>query len=231
LPASALSHAIDKVIYAAGISDVRFYLNGILFQANQGQISITASDGHRLAMARWQTDAAIDIESIIPVKTAQALTRTFSAGDIDLQLGRNAISAKNDANHLIGKCIDAKYPSFDKVFALARNNIAKLDSKALQEAIEAVAITADNKYHGIQCQFDQQLTLTATNELGETSEITLEIDYNGKPLTLGFCARYLKEALTKIDGLATLSIDDNASSLLLHGSDDSAVHVVMPMRI
>lgn len=231
LPAASLAKAIGDVIYAAASADVRYYLNGVLLRIDAGQISLIASDGHRLAQATWSADTDATVNCIIPHKTAQALAKTFTAGDVALTLSRNAIAAKNPSTTLLGKCIDAKYPDFAKVFNQPRPNTARADSKPLMAAIDAVSITANTEHHGIRAAFDSTLQLAAHNATGEESDLSMPIDYTGKPIELGFCARYLKDALAKIDGIATLQIDANGSSLIVQGDDQSRLHVVMPMRI
>jgi DNA polymerase-3 subunit beta len=42
---------LDQVSFAMAVHDIRYYLNGILFVAEGKQLSLVATDGHRLAFA------------------------------------------------------------------------------------------------------------------------------------------------------------------------------------
>src|SRR5512146_2014322 len=53
IPAGELAEIIEKTVYAAGESDTRYTLNGILFHVVPGSgISVVGTDGHRLALIK-----------------------------------------------------------------------------------------------------------------------------------------------------------------------------------
>ena len=49
VPQKVLKGLIDQVHFAMAVHDIRYYLNGILFVAEGKQLSLVATDGHRLA--------------------------------------------------------------------------------------------------------------------------------------------------------------------------------------
>ena len=51
VPQKALKDLLNKVSFAMAVHDIRYYLNGILFVAEGKQLSLVATDGHRLAFA------------------------------------------------------------------------------------------------------------------------------------------------------------------------------------
>ncbi len=51
LPRSQLRHLLDDTAFSMANQDVRYYLNGLLFEVDNGTLRSVATDGHRLAMS------------------------------------------------------------------------------------------------------------------------------------------------------------------------------------
>ncbi|MBY0464751.1 MAG: DNA polymerase III subunit beta, partial [Burkholderiales bacterium] len=51
VPQKTLKNLLNQVAFAMAVHDIRYYLNGILFVAEGTQLSLVATDGHRLAFA------------------------------------------------------------------------------------------------------------------------------------------------------------------------------------
>lgn len=58
VPQKTLKSLLSQVSFAMAVHDIRYYLNGILFVAEGKQLSLVATDGHRLAFA----SATLDVE-------------------------------------------------------------------------------------------------------------------------------------------------------------------------
>ena len=80
---------------------------------------------------------------------------------------------------------------------------------------------------------DGQLTIQANNPEQEEAEEVVAVDFDSEPLEIGFNVSYLLDVLGVIDTeTVKLSVSDANSSALIEGvGNDSAVYVVMPMRL
>jgi len=58
VPQKTLKNLLGQVSFSMAVHDIRYYLNGILFVAEGKQLSLVATDGHRLAFA----SATLDVE-------------------------------------------------------------------------------------------------------------------------------------------------------------------------
>jgi DNA polymerase III subunit beta len=100
--------------------------------------------------------------------------------------------------------------------------------------LKRVSLLSAEKAHAVKLQLaDGQLKLSSQNpELGEAHE-ELPVDYAGKPLSIGFNARYLIDGLTAIEGdQVKLELgDDSSPGVLRPMSGPAYTAVVMPMRI
>ena len=78
-----------------------------------------------------------------------------------------------------------------------------------------------------------QLLISATNPEHEEAEESLEVDFSGDSLEVGFNVSYLIDVLNVIqeDEIA-LSLVDSSSSCLINGvKNKEEIYVVMPMRL
>src|SRR4030042_705691 len=61
--AKMLADVIEKTVYAAGESDTRYTLNGVLFHVTpENKITVVGTDGHRLALIKRELEGSIKDE-------------------------------------------------------------------------------------------------------------------------------------------------------------------------
>jgi len=92
LPQKTLKNLLQQVSFAMAVHDIRYYLNGILFVADGKQLSLVATDGHRLAFASSTLDNEVPRQEVIlPRKTVLELQRLLSdkEGALELQFANN----------------------------------------------------------------------------------------------------------------------------------------------
>ncbi len=76
VPQKTLKNLLSQVSFAMAVHDIRYYLNGILFVAEGKQLSLVATDGHRLAFASATLDVDVPKQEVIlPRKTVIELQR------------------------------------------------------------------------------------------------------------------------------------------------------------
>src|SRR3954462_6134280 len=93
VPQKTLKDLLQQVSFAMAVHDIRYYLNGILFVAEGKQLSLVATDGHRLAFANATLDKEVPRqEGILPRKTVLEMQRLLSdnaEGAIEMQFASN----------------------------------------------------------------------------------------------------------------------------------------------
>src|SRR6478609_5634049 len=92
VPQKTLKDLLNQVSFAMAVHDIRYYLNGILFVAEGKQLSLVATDGHRLAFASAMLDVEVPRQEVIlPRKTVLEMQRLLSdaEGAIEMQFAKN----------------------------------------------------------------------------------------------------------------------------------------------
>ncbi|NNC24672.1 DNA polymerase III subunit beta, partial [Salinisphaera sp. USBA-960] len=90
----------ERTAFAMAQQDVRYYLNGLLFDLRENSLRCVATDGHRLALceAPFEGGAQTKRQIIVPRKGVQELQRLLEGGDreVELEMGRGHIRIKRD---------------------------------------------------------------------------------------------------------------------------------------
>src|SRR5450756_1801925 len=72
VPQKTLKALLSQVSFAMAVHDIRYYLNGILFVAEGKQLSLVATDGHRLAFASATLDVEVPKQEVCLLYTSDA---------------------------------------------------------------------------------------------------------------------------------------------------------------
>jgi len=229
---------IDQTHFCMANQDVRYYLNGMLFELKAGRLRTVATDGHRLAISEVDCTevAGEDRQVIVPRKGVMELSRLLSDAELDCSISLTANHIRIAAGEVImtSKLVDGRFPDYERVVPKPGDKVIMANREVLRQCLQRTSILSNEKYRGIRLQFEPNLLkATVNNPEQEEAEEELEIDYNGTEFEIGFNVSYLLDALNVIkQDKVTLSMTDSNSSCLIQGLDDKASrYVVMPMRL
>lgn len=235
-----LKRLIDRTGFAMAQQDVRYYLNGMLWELEKQQLRVVATDGHRLAMCTLADKISINGEGgsqvILPRKGVLELARLLldDEADIAIVIGSNHIRAMTDEFTFTSKLVDGKFPDYKRVLPRSPDKIVLGSRLELRQAFTRTAILSNEKYRGVRLKLaDNTLDILANNPEQEEAEETVPVEYAGEALELGFNVSYLLDVLGVLSGeQVKLSLaDPNSSALLEESEDGDSLYVVMPMRL
>ena len=238
VPEVALKELIERTAFAMAQQDVRYYLNGLLFDLRDSTLRCVATDGHRLALceASLADGAGSKRQIIVPRKGVQELQRLLEGGDrtLELELGRNHIRVKRDDVTFTSKLIDGKFPDYEAVIPIGADREVKVDREVFRAALQRASILSNEKYRGVRVEVSPgQLKISAHNPEQEEAQEEIEAETHVDALAIGFNVNYLLDALTSLrDEHVVVLLRDANSSALVRGADSlHCRHVVMPLRL
>jgi DNA polymerase III subunit beta len=237
VPQKTLKNLLGQVSFAMAVHDIRYYLNGILFVAEGKQLSIVATDGHRLAFASAQLDVEVPKQEVIlPRKTVLELQRLLSdsEGEINMQFAGNQAKFSFAGMEFVTKLVEGKFPDYNRVIPKNHKNILTVGRTALLATLQRTAILTSDKFKGVRLNIDPgTLRVAANNAEQEEAVDEIDIDYTGDSIEIGFNVTYLIDVLANMEQeMARIELSDSNSSALFTLPDDSSFkYVVMPMRI
>ena len=237
VPQKTLKSLLGQVSFAMAVHDIRYYLNGILFVAEGTQLSLVATDGHRLAFASATLDVEVPRQEVIlPRKTVIELQRLLSdaEGAIEMQFANNQAKFSFDGMEFVTKLVEGKFPDYNRVIPKNHRNIITLGRAALLATLQRAAILTSDKFKGVRLSVEPgSLRVASNNAEQEEAVDELDIDYGGPSIEIGFNVTYLLDALGNMSqDMVRLELSDGSSSALFTIPDNAAFkYVVMPMRI
>lgn len=236
-----LKKLLDRTQFAMAQQDIRFYLNGTLWQVENDELTAVATDGHRLTMCKIpviKSTAHELTKVIVPRKAIFEIARSLTEGYeiIYIVISSTNIKLQTADFILTSKLIDAKFPDFNNV--IPRNNPYRftVDRDLLKTVLSRVAILSNEKYRGIRLNFTPELlTISANNPEHEEAEESLQACL-APPATLELAlnVNYLLEminTLPKGNLIFNLSTPEKSVLAELENDELNAINVIMPLRL
>ncbi|WP_126452039.1 DNA polymerase III subunit beta [Sulfuriflexus mobilis] len=240
LPQRALKSLIDHTAFAMAQQDVRYYLNGLMLELDEGVLRSVATDGHRLAMCEQEADleGGNARQIILPRKGVTELARLLEEDDtrVKLEVGNNHLRLSINELIFTSKLIDGKFPDYQRVLPQKPDKLLVGERELLRQALARASILSNEKYRGIRLLLDTNaLRIVANNPEQEEAEEEIEVEYGYDALEIGFNVNYILDALNTIaNDKVQIAFSDSNSSCLITAAGETAgqcKYVVMPMRL
>jgi DNA polymerase-3 subunit beta len=237
VPQKTLKDLLNQVSFAMAVHDIRYYLNGILFVAEGRQLSLVATDGHRLAFANATLDVEVPRQEVIlPRKTVLEMQRLLSdaEGAIEMQFASNQAKFSFGGMEFVTKLVEGKFPDYNRVIPKNHKNTVTLGRAPLLASLQRTAILTSEKFKGVRLNIEPGTLRVASNNAEQEEAVDeLDIDYGGDAIEIGFNVTYLIDALGNMDQeMVKLELADaNSSALITIPENATFKYVVMPMRI
>jgi len=243
IPAQVLRTMIARTGFAIANEESRYTLNAALMVLKPESITMVATDGHRLAHVeragqRFEGISG-EMKTLIPKKAMDELRSLVDASEvetIEFAKDESTLFFRIGPRLLTSRQLTGQFPNYEAVLPKDNNKSIALHGEELAAAISRVAQFADERSRAVRLKLEKgELKLSASStETGE-SEDSLETDYDGEPLTIGFNAQYITDFL-RIAGAGDVRLElkdpQSAGQLRPVESEDYKYrYIVMPMRI
>ncbi len=243
--AGTLKRMLDKAKFAMSSDESRYYLNGVYLhmapvEGGVKRLRAVATDGHRLARIEIEPPAGAEAIPprgvILPRKTVTELGKLLEDAEaqVEVSISEDKVRFVCGPVTLTSLVVEGDFPDYSRVIPTRNDKRLHADPKLLAAAVDRVATVATDKTNAVKFTLEEdKLTLSVTSPDNGAAAEELLVGYGDSPLEIGFNARYLLDILGQIEkGDAALYLaDPNAPMLARDGEDDSALYVVMPMRV
>jgi DNA polymerase-3 subunit beta len=243
LARSAVKEMVAKTQFAITGEDTRYFLNGALFVLRPGEMSLVATDGHRLALVSMARDgagqSADEVRAILPKKTLGELGRLLmesDGGDVSYERGENHLFFDAGGRLLISRMIDGQFPAYERVIPKGNDKHIEFERDRLTNAVKRVQIMSNERSRAVKIQIDKgKVEITSSSpDLGEAKE-TLPVDYSGTAMQICFNAQYVIDFLAAVTtDIVSLDLKDEVSQAVMKpvGAEGyDYTYVIMPMRV
>lgn len=225
IDAEVLLNGINRSVFATADDELRPVMNGIYFDITTDDITMVASDGHKLV--RCKTFAAHGNERaafILPKKPANLIKNLLAReqGTVTIEFDeRNAVFTLENYR-MVCRLIEGRYPNYNSV--IPQNNPYKVtvDRQSLIGALRRVSIFSSQASSLIKLRLsNNQITISAQDiDFSTSAEETQTCQYDGNDMSIGFKSTFLLDILNNI----------SAEEVIIELADPSRAGVIIPVE-
>lgn len=240
VPANVLRKALGHAKYAMARDDVRYYLNGMQWLADEHTLTCTASDGHRLAQAvvdiEWDTDELGQFEKVgvilpryfIPELIA-ALPNTDEQVVVKFREGSVTIDLPEGLT-LSCKLIEGRFPDSDRLWPSAFTAWCDVDREQLESLAKRATVPGQD---ALAFTLGDSIRLASEGPEGQVAEDEIPVAVREGEAEMGLNRKYLLDALGAVGGKSVqLKVAGAGNQMVIRNPELAGVRsLIMGLRI
>ena len=225
IDANVLLSGINRAVFATADDELRPVMNGIYFDITTEDITLVASDGHKLVrsktlIAKGNERAAF----ILPKKPAVLLKNLLPKEQNIIKIEfdeRNAMFTLGNYQ-MVCRLIEGRYPNYNSV--IPQNNPYKVivDRLQLIGALRRVSIFSSQASSLIKLRVQENVIIVSAQDIdfSTSAEETQVCQYSGNPMSIGFKSTFLIDILNNIP----------SEDVVIELADPSRAGVIVPVE-
>lgn len=235
--AGTLADLIHKTIFATARETSRYAINGVLLERDGKKVSLIATDGRRLAVARGSaTDAKGDgVDCIVPTKALNLLTRLLDdpGEDVKVRIADSQAHFETSRATMTSNLVEGNFPPYKDVVPKDQDRKGTFKTDLLASGVRRASLLTNEESKGVKFAFTKDaLTLSSrAPEMGE-SEVTVACEaYDGDGVEIGFNPQFVSDGLKVVDA-DEVTLEFKASNKPgVMRTDNDFLYVIMPVSL
>jgi len=232
-----LKEMINQTKFAVATIDTKPILKGELFDIENGQLTMAAIDGYRLAVRYEPVKYSETIKFVVPAKTLGDVTALLSENDedtVNLYPSKKHIIFEIGGYMVYSRLLEGEFHPYRSAIPTNTSTEVIVDRKELISTLErAMLLINERTPSPVRCYFENNLIkLNCSTAQGKISD-EIHADVTGPVIEIGFKCKYLLDPLKVID--------DDKIKLQMGGSllpmkivpceGDRFTYLVLPVRL
>ena len=223
MPAQTLLDAINKTIFCTADDELRPVMNGILFDLNEEQLTLVATDAQRLVRYINRDIKGVAPQSFILPKKPATILRAILGKEEDeavIRFGQKNARFTFGRTEIVCRQIEGRYPNYNAVIPQINQNEVAVDRQTIVNACKRVAVFANSGTSLLKLALSENTIKISAQDIdfSTSAEETIACSYNGTPMAIGFKAPFL------IDILQAVTSDD----VLIRLADPARAGLILP---
>ena len=239
LPQAILRRLIRQTVFAVSQTEARPVQQGVLFELENGILTMVALDGFRMAVSKENIGYHKSGKFIIPGKTLNEILRMLSDNDIvSLSIG------KTHASFLINGCkiytrliTQGEFINYKSIIPNSYNTAVKINTRALIDSVEKVSLLVENQAakrvkNSIVVRFADNITALGCVTMAGKAQDKINCEITGNDIEVGINNSYILDALraAECDEVVLRLTTTFAAIKVVPPDGDSFTFLVMPVR-
>ncbi|WP_291530181.1 DNA polymerase III subunit beta [Bacteroides sp. UBA939] len=225
MDASVLLAGINRAVFATADDELRPVMNGIYFDITTEDITMVASDGHKLVRCKTLSAKGNERAAFILPKKPASLVKNLlpkEQGSVVIEFDeRNAVFTL-ERYRMVCRLIEGRYPNYNSVIPQNNPYTVTVDRMLLVGALRRVSIFSSQASSLIKLRMQEnQIVISAQDiDFSTSAEESLACQYEGNPMSIGFKSTFLIDILNNIV----------ADEVIVKLADPSRAGVIVPVE-
>jgi DNA polymerase-3 subunit beta len=203
IEAQKLLNGVSRSLFATADDELRPVMNGIFFDIQPENLTIVASDGHKLVRLRDLSIHSSERASFILPKKPSNLLKSVLAKEterIGIKFDENNAYISGPNFEMVCRLIEGRYPNYSSVIPQENPYKITIDRVSFLNALKRVSVFSNASSSLVKLHFvSGQLVISAQDINYSTSaEEKIVCEFDGTELKIGFKATFLIEILSNI---------------------------------
>lgn len=223
LDAQVLLNGINRALFATADDELRPVMNGVYFDITSEDMTMVASDGHKLVRCKTLAAKGAGRSAfILPKKPATLMKNLLpkESGEVVVEFDeRNAVFTLENYR-MVCRLIEGRYPNYNSVIPQNNPHRVTVDRTLLLGALRRVSIFSSQASSLIKLRLQENKIIVSAQDIdfSTSAEETQVCQYAGVPMSIGFKSTFL------IDILNNISSDE----VIIELADPSRAGVIVP---
>ncbi|MDR1556469.1 MAG: DNA polymerase III subunit beta [Tannerellaceae bacterium] len=239
--AQKLLNGVSRSLFATAEDELRPVMNGIYFDIQQENLTIVASDGHKLVrLSDLSIHSPERASFILPKKPANLLKNILAKETEEVQIrfdDNNAYVAGRNFE-MISRLIEGRYPNYNSVIPQENPYRVTIDRISFLNALKRVSVFSNASSSLVKLHvMEGQVVISAQDiDYSTSAEEKILCDFSGAELKIGFKATFLIEILGNIasEHVVLALADPSRAGLIIpteNEENEELLMLLMPMML
>src|SRR5438045_6113766 len=201
-----LKQLIGQTLFAAAKESSRYAFNGVLVNVKGKKISLVATDGRRLAMAKGDlvsdNSGKDGVKAIIPAKALTLIDKLVDDPEeaVGFQITESQVIVHTSSATLTSSLVEGQFPPYEDVIPKDTDKKMTAGTADFLSAIRRASLLTTEESKGVRLAFSKKgLKLTSRSPESGEAEINLPLKFEGSDVEIGFNPQFLTESLRVVD--------------------------------
>ncbi len=232
---------ITRTVFATADDELRPVMNGIYFDITTEDITMVASDGHKLVRYQLKNISGKERAAfILPKKPANLLKNILpkEQGEVAISFDERNAVFKLGNYHMICRLIEGRYPNYNSVIPKDNPFKVTIDRSSFIGALRRVAIFSSQASSLVKLRLSaNSINISAQDiDFSTSAEENLVCQYSGSDMNIGFKSTFLIDILSNIpsDEIIMELADPSRAGVLVpveQADSEDLLTLLMPMML
>jgi DNA polymerase-3 subunit beta len=238
---TVLAGNLNRTFFAVAADELHPVMNGVFFDQKEDNLTLVASDGHKLVRDRnFNIKSPAPCSFILPKKPASLLKGILGKQDADVVIRFNVNKAEIGYSGGVIACrlIEGKFPNYEAVIPQNNPNNVTINRKALLSAMRRVLPFASEGSELVRFNLTAgQLELQSEDiDFATSAKESISCEYAGSNMSIGFKGSSIMEILNNLTSEeVTIQLADPSRAGVIvpaeKNDDESVLMLLMPMLL